>query len=141
MKQPEPSKKLFAYYHTGRKYDTALDSLDVQQRRVKDWADRNKYEVVEEVHEHDAFDYLEDLFNSAYRAGGNVIVASASRIADNTMDFMNFYENPHTPLLTTDSLVDAVSKKYGTTRLVGLVEMIAMSNYEYYLDRCKEWLE
>lgn len=131
------TNKLIAYYRINGKYDTQLDSLDVQKRRVAAWVERNNYKVVEEVISYgDTYD-MAGIFKDAYYMCGHVIIASGCRVPGETADFCTLYQGEETPLLTTESIMNGCTT---SKRNLGYVEMILFSAQEYYLGQCKEWL-
>lgn len=135
------NKKLIAYYRTGGKYDTPLDTLDVQKRRVAAWVKKNGYEIVDTVHEKgDGNNQLPALLEVAYFMKGHVIVASGCRIAKSVEGFLRIYQSPLTPLFTTESLVDPKSISSGAAKTMGLVEAMIFGQQEYYNNLCEEWV-
>lgn len=139
--RPQPrvmTNKLIAYYRVDGKYDTPLDALEVQRRRVSAWAEKNEYEIVEEVNSYgDTYDMM-GIFSDAYRMCGHVIVASGCRVAGEAVDFYSLYESEETPLLTTDSQVGGNARS--NKKVLGYAELLLFSAHEYYKGQCAEWL-
>lgn len=84
------NKKLVAYYKIGHKYDTPLDSLEVQKKRVKYWVDKFGCDIMAEFTDtEDSLRYSrDDAFWYATENDCCVIVSGLSRIADTPLEYL-----------------------------------------------------
>jgi hypothetical protein len=130
------TNKLIAYYYMNELYDTKLDTHTIQRERVHKWAELNNYIIDQVIVDTGKRDTLNEAFAIAKGINGSVVVASNCRVADTLLDYLEIVEDLNKSLVSTEMGSSTIRR----SAAVHMVQSIAMSNHESYIDLCKIWL-
>lgn len=143
-KQKVPTtNKLVAYIRCG-KFDTPLDAASIQSARITAWAKEYDYEVVDTLYEVEIGEVLETSFKKAKELGGNVIVASANRVANCPLDYLALVEGTKSNLISAETIGNCVKfnseKDEPMASSMGMVLTMELGFREKYLSECSKWV-
>ena len=131
------TNKLVAYYIV-KKWDTPIDSLEIQKARVKLWAEKAGCEIVDEVVDSTGFE-LEKAFQLSSVVSGSIICAEQTRVAGNALAYFTLIEDEDNPIVFAD--VDDYTVHWLTTNIYnGLMYGTLMCAYEKYVRTCEKYL-
>lgn len=87
--------KLVAYYKVGCKYDSVLDSLEVQRKRITEWCEEFGFNVVDEFIDTEQSERNErtKAFDYSDKRKLKVVVASACRLSDTPLELLEMKED------------------------------------------------
>lgn len=125
-------------YYIEKKWDTQLDTLEIQRKRVEAWVAKAGCEIIFEVVDQNGGKDLARAFEVAAEEEGSVIVADVTRAGDTALDYFNSIESEDNPIIFTDmEIYKPVWKEYNN--FVGLIFGTKMTSYENYISHCEEW--
>lgn len=133
------NNQLVAYY-IEKKWDTQLDTLQIQRKRVEAWATKAGCEIIFEVVDQNGGKDLARAFEVAAEEEGSVILADVTRVGDTALDYFNSIESEDNPIIFTDmELYKPVWKE--ANNFIGLIFGTKMTSYENYIGNCEEWCQ
>lgn len=136
-KKREITNKLVAYY-IEKKWDTPLDSIEIQKARVKEWAEKAGCEIFAEIIDHTGLE-LENAFRLSTEENGSVICAEQTRVADKALTYFKLIEDKDNPIIFSD--VDDYTVDWLSTNIYnGLMYGMMMTVYEKYIRSCEKYL-
>lgn len=133
------NNKVVAYY-IEKKYDTLLDSIEIQKKRVQGWAEKAGCDIVYEVIDKGDGKGLSRAFEIAAAEGGSVLCSDITRVITKAVEYFERIEDKQNLIVFAEMEIYKVNWQEDNV-YNGFIYGTKAACYENYLGHCEKWLK